>query len=135
MNSDANKSEIEAYEKDITDSLTLNDALILIAVAAAKGKSGTDEIHTEDMDLIMLLAQKHPIFKGCENSIQPSINTMSNLLNSEEAPTRLLQTAVKMLTPELKEAACDWVSIVIKSDGELTRKKRELLDKYSVLLG
>jgi hypothetical protein len=134
MSSDAHTEEIDAYEKDLIDNLTLNDALVLVAVCAAKEKAGSHGLGTEDARQIAAAAREHPVFDGCKESIEPSINKLSNLVSTKIDLSHMVQAAAGVLTPELRETAFDWVSIVIKSEGDLSGEHQLLLDHYSRVL-
>lgn len=134
MSSDEHTEEMVAYEKDLIDNLTLNDALILVAVCAAKDKTGSHGIRTEDARKIAVLAQDHPIFDGCDDSIEPSVNKLSNLVSTKTDLTPLVQAAASVLTPELRETAFDWVSAVIRSEGDLPKEHQLHLDQYGRVL-
>ena len=94
MSSDAGTEEIDAYEKDPVENLTLNDSLILVAVCAAKDKTGNHGMRTEDARKIAVLAREHPVFDGCAESIEPSVNKLSNLVSAKTDLTPLVQAVL-----------------------------------------
>lgn len=100
--SDKHNEGGKASEEKITENLSVNDALILITVCAAKERTGIDEKQGDDANRIAELAKKHPIFSDIEDSINPAVNkymnmleTATDLLNPATSAANTLKTAEK----------------------------------------
>jgi hypothetical protein len=130
---DKHIEEIEAYKENLIGDLTINDALILVAVCAAKEKATPDDNHIDDAKRIAALAQNHPIFLDLGDSIEPSINKFMNMIGTTTDLVKAVDTAANVLKPELKEIAFNWVAEIIMSDGVLTEQRKNILDKYALL--
>jgi hypothetical protein len=126
--------EIKAYGQNTLDNLTVNDALILIAVCAVKEKADIDENHIDDASKIETLAKKDPIFKNLKDSINPSINKFINMIGEMTELVRPVLSAAKVLKPEYNKIAFSWVVKIIMPDGVLSEKRKTILDKYALLL-
>jgi hypothetical protein len=124
--------EIEAYEKILIEDLTVNEALILVAVCAAKEKN-IDKNHIHETKRIEALAKDHPIFKDLHDSIKPSLNKFMNTIKSKDT-VKYVMAAAKVLKPELKETAFTWTVTILMSDGVLTKARKDILDKYAMIL-
>ena len=72
--------EIEAYKDNVIEDLTVNDALILVAVCAAKEEADIDNNLTRDKNRIVALAKDHPVFLNRSDSIEPSVNKFMNMI-------------------------------------------------------
>lgn len=124
--------EIETYKENLIGDLTVNDALILVAVCAVKEKVPENN-HLNDAKRIAILAQSHPIFSDLADSIEPSINKFMNMIDTMDV-VKAVETAARVLKPELKETTFNWVTEIIMPDGVLTEKRRAILDKFALLL-
>ena len=116
------------------EDLTVHDALILIAVCAAKEKVDTGDNHIDYEKLIAVLVQDHPIFSGLADSIDPSINKYMNIIDNIIDDVNYVSAAAKVLKPELKEIAFTWAAKIIMPDGVLTEVRKKILEKYALLL-
>jgi len=58
---DKHSEEIEAYEENMIENLTVNDAFILIAVCAAKEETAADNNQIDNTKRIAAWAHDHPI--------------------------------------------------------------------------
>ena len=131
--SDKHIEEIEAYQDSLMEGLTVNEALILVAVCAAKEEADRDNTHLEDTKRIGALAQDHPLFIDLSESIGPSVNKFMNMIKSEDT-VKYVMAAEKTLKPEHKETAFTWAALILMSDGVLTETRKNILDKYGMLL-
>jgi hypothetical protein len=120
--------EIEAYEKNLIEALTVNKALVLVAVCAAKDNN---PIH--DKKRIAALANDHPLFKDLHDGIEPSLNKFMNTVKSKDA-VKYIMAAAKVLKPEFKETAFKWAAVILMSDGVLTKVRKDILEKYEMIL-
>jgi len=125
--------EIEAYEKNLIEDLTVNEALILVAVCSAKEKTDNDNNHIQDKKRIAALAKDHPIFKDLHDSIEPSLNKFMNTIKSKDT-VKYVMTAAKVLKPEFKETAFKWATVILMSDGVLSKARKDILEKYEIIL-
>ena len=116
------------------EDLTVHDALILIAVCAAKEEADNADNHIEYEKLIADLVQDHPIFSGLADSIDPSINKYMNMIDNIIDDVNYVSAATKVLKPELKEVAFTWAAKIIMPDGVLTKVRKNILEKYALLL-
>jgi hypothetical protein len=125
--------EIEAYEKNLIEDLTVDNALILVAVCAAKEKADMDNDHVHDTKRIITLTKNHPLFKDLRESIEPSLNKFMNMVKPEDT-VKYVMAAAKVLKPEFKETAFKWVTVILVSDGILTKARKDILEKYEMIL-
>ena len=130
---DKHSEEIEAYEENIIENLTVNDALILIAVCAAKEETAPDNNPIDDTKRIAALAHDHPIFIDLLDSIEPSVNKFMNMIQDTDM-VKYVMAAAKALKPEYNETAFTWAAMILMSDGILTETRKIILDKYALLL-
>ena len=124
--------EIETYKEKLIGDLTVNDALILIAVCAVKEKV-IENNHLNDPKRIAVLAQNHPLFSALTDSIESSVNKFMNMIDTMDV-VKAVEISASVLKPELKETAFNWVTEIIMSDGVLTEKRKSILDKFAMLL-
>lgn len=126
--------EIKAYEEDIKEDLTINDALLLITVCAAKDGANIDNNHIGDKKRIVTLVQDHPIFSDLFSSgIELSINKFMNMIKGDDT-VEYVMAAAKILKPEYKETAFTWTAIILMPDGVLTKARKDILDRYAMIL-
>ncbi|MGD9106256.1 MAG: hypothetical protein PVH55_10000 [Desulfobacterales bacterium] len=126
--------EIDAYdEKELIEDLTINDALILIAVCAAKEQDAPDVDQNENVDRITALAEDHPLFSDLLGSIKPSLNKYMNMIRFADM-VKYVAAAAKVLKPDLKETAFTWAAIILMPDGVLTEARKNIMDRYAMLL-
>jgi hypothetical protein len=125
--------EIEAYDKNLVEDLTVDEALILVAVCATKEKDDMDNNAIHDTKPIADLAKDHPLFKNLHESIETSLNTFMNMVKSEDA-VKYITAASNVLKPELKETAFKWAAMILMSDGILTKDRKDILEKYEMIL-
>ncbi len=128
-----NLKEMDAYEKDLIEDLTINDALILVAVCATKEEAVREGDESVDAKRITALAQDHPLFLNLSDSIKPSLNKFMNMIRTEDT-VKYVAAAAKVLKPEHKETAFTWAAKILMPDGVLTETRKNILDKYSMLL-
>lgn len=126
--------EIDAYEEDPLENLTVNDALIVVAVCAAKEKADSDARHLEKAKQIGLMAQDNPIFSGLGDTIEPSIHLFMNMLGKTTDLVKPVTSAAMVLNPAQKKIAFSWVAEIILPGGLLTEKRQRILKKYASLL-
>jgi hypothetical protein len=138
---DRHNKEIDVYAEGITENLTVNEALILIAVCAAKERYHIGENQADDAKLITTLAITHPIFYGLEESVDPTINKFMNmigskmdLINPAQSAAEALNTTEKAFDQDLREVAFTWVAEIMMPDGVLSQVRKDVLDKYALLL-
>jgi hypothetical protein len=93
--------EIETYKENLIGDLTVNDALILVAVCAVKGKVPENN-HLNDPKRIAVLAQNHPVFSDLPDSIEPSINKFMNMIDTMDV-VKAVETSASVLKPEQKK--------------------------------
>ena len=103
--SDKHIEEIEAYEKNLTEDLTVDEALILVAVCAVKEKAGIDSNHIDDAKRIVTLAHNHFIFSDLADTIDPCINKYMNMIGTKTDLVKPVGTAAIVLKPELNKVA------------------------------
>ena len=125
--------EIEAYKDNVIEDLTVNDALILVAVCAAKEEADIDNNLTRDKNRIVALAKDHPVFLNRSDSIEPSVNKFMNMIKPSDTINYII-AAAKVLKPEYKETAFTWAAVILMPDGVLTEIRKNILDKYAMLL-
>jgi hypothetical protein len=126
--------EIDAYGKAPMEDLTVNDALIAVAVCAAKESGGFDGSHRGDESRIAAMAQKQPLFSGLDDSIDPSISLFMNMIGTSTDLVEPIAIAATVLNPAQKEIAFTWAAEMILPDGLLTEKRQRILKKYASLL-
>jgi len=141
VSKDIGTQEIEAYDKSTTQNLTVNDALILIAVCAAKEKVEIGKSQADVAKRIAMLAKKHPIFKDLEESVDPAISkfmnkvgTTTDLLKPASSAANILIKAENAFEQKIRETAFSWAGEIIMPDGVLTEERKRFLDKYALLL-
>lgn len=83
--------EIEAREDNVIEDLTVNDALILVEVCAAKEETDIDSNLTSDKNRIVALAKDHPVFLKRSDSIEPSVNKFMNMIKPSDTVNISLQ--------------------------------------------
>jgi hypothetical protein len=120
-------------ERILIEDLTVNDALILVAVCAVKEEAGTDNNHIDDKKRIVALAQDHPMFLDLLDSIEPGVNKFMNMVKATDT-VKYVMAAAKVLKPEHKETAFTWAAMNLMSNGILTETRKNILDKYTLLL-
>ncbi|MEJ2638041.1 MAG: hypothetical protein P8010_00545 [Desulfosarcinaceae bacterium] len=129
-------NEIEAYENKAFEDLSVNEALILIAVCAAKEASKRPEILDHISQRITALAEAEPLFAWSTDCIGPNINKYLNLLDSAgDDPARFVQAAAEALNTDQKRIALAWATRLIAPDGDLGADEMRLLDRYRSMLG
>jgi len=131
---DEQKRGIADIKENLVGNLTINDALILIAVCAAKEQAAADESPIDKASNIADLAQNNTIFSGIDDSIEPSINKFMNIIGTTTDLVKLLDMAASVLDPQFKETAFGWAAEIIMPDGVLTEERKSILDKYALLL-
>lgn len=127
-------TEITEFKENLIGDLTINEALILIAVCAAKERSVIDENLNDEAGRIATLARNHPVFTGLEDSIEPSINKFMNIIDTTTDLVKPASTAANVLDSRFKETAFGWFAEIIMPDGVLTQERKNILDKYALLL-
>ncbi len=126
--------EIDAYEKDIKEDLTINDALILVTICAAKERANIDNDQFGDTKRIVTLVQDHPIFSDLFSSgIELSINKFINMIKDDDT-VKYVRAAAKILKPEHKETAFTWTATILMPDGVLTKARKDILDRFAMIL-
>ena len=120
--------EIKAYEyeKDTLKNLTLQDALILVAVCASE----IDEEHRyNDAQRIIAMAHAHPLFQEKLKSTAARVYHIWNLMVTKDRK-KTVDLAFKPLSPELRETAFAWVTEIIISNTGLTEEKKSILYEF-----
>ena len=125
--------EMNAYEMDVIEDLTINDALILVAVCASKEDVVREDDEMVDAKRISALAQDHPLFFHLSDSIKPTLNKFMNMIKTEDT-VKYVAAAAKVLKPKYKKTAFTWAAKILMPDGVLTETRKNILDKYSILL-
>jgi hypothetical protein len=125
---------IEVFDKKKLDDLSANDALLLIALCAAMERADGDRTCEDDVERIAALAKKHPIFAQRPDSVYSSLNRFVNMLKSTQDYKELVQQAAHGLMPNLRKTAFTWTVEVLIPDGILTKARKDILDKYALLL-
>jgi hypothetical protein len=125
--------EIEAYKDNVIKDLTVNEALILVAVCAAKEEADNNNNLIRNKNRIVALTKDHPVFLKCSDSIEPSVNKFMNMIKISDT-VKYIIAAAKVLKPEYKETAFTWAAVILMPDGVLTEIRRNILDKYTILL-
>ena len=125
--------EIEAYKDNVIKDLTVNEALILVAVCAAKEEADNNNNLIRNKNRIVALTKDHPVFLKCSDSIEPSVNKFMNMIKISDT-VKYIIAAAKVLKPEYKETAFTWTAVILMPDGVLTEIRRNILDKYTILL-
>jgi len=129
-----NLKEMDAYDENkLIKDLTVNDALILIAVCASKEQATSDADERDNIDRITALAEDHPLFSDLLDSIEPSLNKYMNMIESADT-VKYVTAAAKIIKPDYKETAFSWAARILMPDGILTEDRKNILDKYSMLL-
>jgi hypothetical protein len=126
--------ELKAYEDNLLEDLTVNDALILITVCAAKEKINKEKDGTNDAKHIAAQARRHPIFSGLEDSIDPSVNKFMNMVESSGNVVKPLISAIQVLDSEKRKIAFSWAVEIIMPDGVLSEDRKIQLNRYANLL-
>jgi hypothetical protein len=132
-----NKQQMESivvFDKKKLDDLSANDALLLIGVCAAMERPDGDGAYEDDVKRIATLANKHPVFEQRTDDLDSSINKFVNMLKGIEDCNAPVAKAAKGLMPKLKETAFAWAAEILIPDGTLTKERKEILDKYALLL-
>jgi hypothetical protein len=131
-----NLKEMDAYDENkLIKDLTVNDALILITVCASKEQTTSDAEERDNIDRITALAEDHPLFSDRLDSIEPSLNKYMNMIKSaDEDMVKYVTAAANIIKPEYKETAFSWAARILMPDGVLTEDRKNILDKYSILL-
>jgi hypothetical protein len=132
--SDEHIEEMDGYENDYAQDLTANDAIILLAVCAAKEKADTEKKQIDDAKRIGKLAKKHPIFSDIGESIEPAVNKFINIIETKADLVKPMRLAAKMLTPPQKEIAFSMAAEIIMPDGVLSAVRKSILDKFVLSL-
>ena len=102
---DKHIEEIETYEENLIEDLTVDEALTLVAVCAVKEKADIDNKHTGDTRRIVTLAQNHPKFFELSDSIEPSVNKFMNMIGTTTDLVKPVATEAMVLKPELNKVA------------------------------
>lgn len=123
-----------AYEADVFTDLTVNDALILIAVCATKEKTETETDPDKDAAHIAALAKRQALFSDLGDSIEPIINKFMNMIGTINDPDVAFLAAVKQLKPEQKNIAFSWITEILMPDGMLSDDRNEILSRYAGML-
>ena len=124
--------EIKAYEyeKDPLKNLTLQDALILVAVCASEID---EEYRYNDAQRIIAMAHAHPLFQEKRKATAARVYHIWNLMVTKDRK-KTVDLAVKPLSPELRETAFAWVTEMIISNTGLTEEKKSTLYEFIVKL-
>lgn len=131
---DEQKGEIKGLIESLIGDFTINDALILIAVCAAKEQAAPGDEPIDEANRIADLAQNHPIFAGINDSIEPSINKFMNLISTTTDLVKPVDMAANLLEPQFKKGAFGWAAEITMPDGVLTEERKSILDKYALVL-
>jgi hypothetical protein len=125
--------ENNAYETKLEEDLTINEALILVAVCAAKEHAVADSNQSGEAKQIAVLANEHPIFSDLSDSIEPCVNRFMNMTKQADT-TKYVSAAANTLKQKHKETALKWAAMILMPDGVLTETRKNILDKYALLL-
>jgi hypothetical protein len=116
------------------EDLTVNEAIIAVAVCAAKESGGIGGSHCGDAARIAAMAEKQPLFSSLDDSIDPSINLFMNMIGTSTDLVKPITSAATVLNPAQKEIAFTWAAEILLPDGVLTEKRQRILTKYASLL-
>jgi hypothetical protein len=105
----------------------------LVAVCAAKEEADNNNNLIRNKNRIVALTKDHPVFLKCSDSIEPSVNKFMNMIKISDT-VKYIIAAAKVLKPEYKETAFTWAAVILMPDGVLTEIRRNILDKYTILL-
>jgi hypothetical protein len=125
----------EALYANQLENLTMDDAILLVAVCAANEKANAGRSDMEEAKRIAKLAEDHPLFSERKDMIEPSINMHMNMLKTGIDLINVVATAAKVLPPKLKKTAFYWITEILMPYGVLTKERKDVLDKYALLLG
>ena len=120
----------EWLENERKQILTLQDALLTVAICAAK--IDADDSHG-DINRIAVLAISHPLFSNERDTVEPRVNMLVHLILNTD-PVKAIDIAAKSLTPELRETAFEWAAKMAMADGLLSGEKKVLLEKLAMQL-
>jgi len=73
------------------------------------------------------------IFINLLDSIEPSVNKFMNMIQDTDM-VKYVMAAAKALKPEYNETAFTWAGMILMPDGILTETRKNILDKYALLL-
>jgi hypothetical protein len=133
LEKDVKEKENDAYITRPIEDLTINDALILIAVCASKEQTNPDDSQSDDAKRIIALAQDHPLFFDISDSIEPSVNKFMNMIEHTYT-VKYVMAAAKTLKLGYKETAFSWAAMILMPDGVLTEERKNILDRYATVL-
>jgi hypothetical protein len=106
--------EITDFFSEIEDRLTVQDALIVLAVYAAE--IDPDDC-TKEVGQIHELARDHPFFEESSEDLRARINKFANVAGSGNFH-QLLDLAVASLADEHKKTAYEWSAALSKACGK-----------------
>lgn len=115
-------AEVKAYEKDPLDDLTVQDAMTIVAIYAARVDPEDCE---EDVERIKAILETYPAFRETKD-IVPRINIYINTMRSV-TPIDTLDLACTALQPEQKQTAFEIAARIVISDRPLTEEGKRIL--------
>lgn len=119
-----------ACQKGPFEDLTIQDALIIIAVYAAQ----MDTLDCEkEVKRIEAIAESHPEFVEKRENIFHRINRYINSMPAMD-PQKALEIACAALNPELKKTAFELAAEVALPDKVLTVEKKAVQDNIAAKL-
>jgi hypothetical protein len=77
--------------------------------------------------------EDHPLFSDPLDSIEPRLNKYMNMVKSADT-VKYAAAAAKIIKPEYNETAFSWAARILMPDGVLTEDRKNILDRYSMLL-
>ena len=124
------KIEMAAYQSGPLEDLTIQDALVIIAVYAAQIDP---EDCREDIQRIEGVLEKCEFCVEKKKGILSRINKFANTMQAID-PLKVVEIAAKILKPELRETAFELAAEVAMPDKVLTDQKKEALDTLAAKL-
>ncbi|RJQ63313.1 MAG: hypothetical protein C4530_03625 [Desulfobacteraceae bacterium] len=125
MKSERLKEEIEAFEKNPLQNLTVQDAMIIVVVCGARVKA---EDCSEDIARIAELVQSHSLFSEYREDTVRRINRIVNMMRAGDCK-EAVSAAAGILSEDLKKLSLRWSAHLAAKEGGLTRgQKRHLFD-------
>ncbi|MGD2187633.1 MAG: hypothetical protein PVI71_15990 [Desulfobacterales bacterium] len=124
---DDKQDDLAAFHSGPLEDLTLQDALIISAVYAVQADP-------EICQKISALAQKHPLFVEQPKDTSARVNKFANFMQQAKLPLQAIEAVSHDLNPEHRKQAFEFAIEAALIDGELTQKKKEILQTLATRL-
>jgi hypothetical protein len=118
--------ELAEFQPDTLEKLSIQDALIIIAVYAVQAD-------TEKCNHINILAQKHPLFEEKPEDTSARVNKFTNLMQANRS-LEAVEAAVAVLKLEYRKIAFELAAEAALSDNGLSGKKKKILGTLAAKL-